>query len=435
MSNRWLFSLLLAGVASVAGAADPEVRVRIVYTLDQVEATPSGTWNVREIDGAKTWAIAADTDVKIAARPDGVAIVGAEGKDIAVSKGLTLETDAPENAFLLEGIPFGIGWWWESKEDRRYEGRLEARVTAEGKLDLVLIQPIEEYLRGVVPSEIGGDAPPEALKAQAVAARSETVVALRTGKYRGPHYDLCADVECQAFSGIGKRTSATDAAIQATRSLILSYKGDAIGAYYASNCGGHSENVENVWPDRSGAVPYWSGHADGPTTETLDLTSEPDFLRWLDSSPPVFCNPARNSKLPSWSGRNFRWERKFTADELSTMVARRKDIGRVTAIRPGKRGISGRFIESTFVGEKGEISVGPELAIRQMVEPPLRSAAFVVTTEGPAGRPDSFTIRGAGWGHGVGMCQTGAIARALSGQDFKAILVHYYHEADVTAAY
>src|SRR5690606_33512984 len=136
----------------------------------------------------------------------------------------------------------------------------EIRVTKEGKLNAIVILPLDEYLRGVVPSEIGSTSPPEALKVQAIAARGETLVALRTRKYAGDHYDICADVNCQVFSGTRNRSEQADAAIKATRGLALFHEGEPIGAYYASNCGGFSENAHFVWPDRHpDPVPYWMG--------------------------------------------------------------------------------------------------------------------------------------------------------------------------------
>ncbi|MCC7392408.1 hypothetical protein IT571_08650 [Candidatus Sumerlaeota bacterium] len=105
------------------------------------------------------------------------------------------------------------------------------------------------------------------------------------------------------------------------------------------------------------------------------------------------------------------------------------------AITPIERGPSGRLKKVKFVGEKGELEVGPELAIREIWNPPLRSAAFVVDTEGKAEMPDKFIMTGAGWGHGVGMCQTGAVIRATNGQTFRDIIGHYYKGAEITAVY
>ena len=156
-----------------------------------------------------------------------------------------------ENATLtIKNVPFGVGWWWEGKEDRTYEGELNIYKTNENKFEVVVHLPLEQYLKGVVPYEIGTDSPLEALKAQAVAARSEAIIALNSKLYSGEHYDLTSDVECQVFSGNRRRTEKSDLAVDETKSLILSENGKPINAYYASNCGGHSELIINVWGDR-----------------------------------------------------------------------------------------------------------------------------------------------------------------------------------------
>ena len=117
----------------------------------------------------------------------------------------------------IKNIPFGVGWWWENKEDRTYEGEFHFYVTNENKFEIVIHLPLEEYLKGVVPYEIGGDSPLEAIKAQAVAARSEAIMALTSNLYRGEHHDLTSDVECQVFSGNKKRTEVSNRAVVETK--------------------------------------------------------------------------------------------------------------------------------------------------------------------------------------------------------------------------
>jgi stage II sporulation protein D len=442
MMRRFLSGLLvLAAVPALftVGAAsveeEPMVGVRIVYTLDEIKATPSESYYLRVFD--EETRVTLEPAQPLVIKTDGAAITATSGdKELLKGAVLDLTPGSPAGSLTIEKVPYGIGWWWAGVEDRDYEGKIQIRINENKKLDVVVTLPIEEYLRGVVPSEIGGDSPAEALKAQAVAARSETVTALRKRTYAGDHYDMCADVECQVYSGTKKRTEATDAAIKATRGLVLTYKDEPIPAFYASNCGGCSEDAWNVWPSRTGPVPYWSSRFDTAEAPTIDLKTEEGARQWVTSEPDVFCNPKSRKDLPNWSTKNFRWKVETTADQLTALVAKKKDIGRVLAIKPGTRGPSGRLISATFVGEKGELEVGPELAIRQIWEPPLRSSCFVVDVEGgTAERPEKFTMTGAGWGHGVGMCQTGAVSRAVSGQDFRTILGHYYKDSEVKEAY
>ena len=238
---------------------------------------------------------------------------------------LSLKSDDPASTLKIKNVPYGIGWWWEGIEDRIYEGEIEISINENKKFDVIVTLPLEKYLCGVVPYEIGNDAPLEALKSQVIAARSETVNALISGKYRGNNFDLCADVECQVFAGNNKRTPETDKAVEETKGLCLFYGDEVIGAYYASNCGGISEDVENVWPDRSGPVPYWSSHFDSNKKLNYDPKNNPE--EWINSNPDVFCNPNLHPELPEWSKKNFRWQVEMNNDELSNNLNEIKEIG------------------------------------------------------------------------------------------------------------
>ncbi len=433
IATAFLAACATPPVAPDPGPEDPLVRVRVVYTLDSVDAWTAGGYVVSAGEATPVGQSLPDgSEIRLAAEGNNVVLTSG-GTQILRAPQIDFEPQEDDTMLHIASVPFGIGWWWEGVEDRSYMGHIRTFVNDDGLLDVVVTLPLEQYLRGVVPQEIGADSPAEALKAQAVAARSDTIIALRTGKYEGPGFDICADVECQVYGGAGKHAPGTDAAIRATRGLVLTYHGEPFSGFYASNCGGHSEDIQNVWPHRSAnGEPYWSGYFDAPEPYDYDLRNEADLRRWLEASPDVYCNPAAHDPYPQWAARNFRWEREFTAEEMAEHAARRQDIGRVLRIELPERGVSGRAIQARFIGEDGQFEVGPELPIRQVWDPPLRSAAFVVDTEnGADGVPERFVIRGAGWGHGVGMCQTGAIVRAHQGQDFRQILQAYYRESDV----
>ncbi len=411
--------------------AEPTIRVLLVSSVSSISMIPRSP--CRLVAGAAGEVARLDAGTTLTVFVKDGAIAWSPGASGAAS--LRLEPAAPGGAIKIRQVPVGVGWWWESAEDRVYEGALDIYPQANGNLEIVIALPLEEYLRGVVPSEIGATSPLEALKAQAVAARSEALQALASRKYAGEHYDICSDVECQAYSGAKKRTPVSDEAVQATRGLIMVFEGQPISAYYASNCGGHTEDIRNVWPDRAHEKSYWDIAAfDSEEAHDYDLTREDDLRRWLAGAPPAWCNPA-TSQVPGWAASNHRWERRVEAAQLSAWVAKRKEIGRVTGLRALRRGPSGRMIEAEFTGERGVLTLGPELAIRQVFDPPLKSAAFVVDAEGPAERPEVFIVRGAGWGHGVGMCQTGAIAMAHRGKTFQEILRHYYRTSRLLPAW
>ncbi|HOE63534.1 MAG TPA: SpoIID/LytB domain-containing protein [Candidatus Sumerlaeota bacterium] len=413
---------------------NPIIRVLLVHSSPNLTIVPATLWKAKKLDGSAIADLPALAEAKIFFSNGKILLECSGGKFTLDS--FALEATEPCGIMEIKKVPFGVGWWWEGTQDRTYEGRIEIFPNAKGNLDVVNVLTMEEYLRGVVPSEIGPTSPQEALRAQAVAARSEALLALMTGKYAGTHHDTGSDVESQAFTGTTKRTAGSDESVLATRGLALIFEGKPIPAYYASSCGGHTEDIRNVWHERVGEKSYWDTAVyDGEKTFDYDLSKEEYLRRWLEADPNVFCNPNKYN-VPDWASKNFRWEREITADDLSKRIASsKKDIGRVIAIKPIKRGSSGRLIEVEFVGETGSLIAGPELEIRQVFDPPLKSAAFVVDTQGPQSRPDKFIIRGAGWGHGVGMCQTGAIAMAHSGKNFREILAHYYPTSRVESVY
>ena len=316
-------------------------------------------------------------------------------------------------------MPYGQGWWWDGKETRTYEGNLHFYATDSHHFDGVLQLSLEDYVMGVIPYEIGSETPLEALKAQAIAARTEIVQTLVSGKYKGDYYDVCADVECQVFAGNAKRTSRTDSAVTLTKSQVLMYHNEVIDAYFASNCGGKSERVEKVWPWRGGAKPYLVSKYDVLSpSDSIDLFKpQSEFHEWLNDSANVVCNPFIYDDLPSWSKANYRWEKSLPLATFDSLhILERGESGRIHNAKVWKNGIDTTY---SF-----------ELAIRKIGVPPLRSSAFTFE------RTDSsWHFSGAGWGHGVGMCQSGAVSRALRGKKADEILSHYFTGTKLVNSY
>ncbi|MCH8496606.1 MAG: SpoIID/LytB domain-containing protein [Balneolales bacterium] len=200
------------------------------------------------------------------------------------------------------------------------------------------------------------------------------------------------------------------------------YENEVIDAYYASNCGGMSEQVEKVWPWRSGPKPYLISQFDGVGTQSIDPQNDIDS--WLNTEVLSWCNPNIHTELPDWSKANFRWEREvFPSDFVA-------GFAHVDSLRILERGASGRIhrLQAWQQGVATELDF--ELAIRQMNHPPLRSSAFTWTQT-----DSSFVFKGAGWGHGVGMCQSGAVARAISGIQHDDILAHYFPGTRLVAVF
>jgi SpoIID/LytB domain protein len=410
-------------------STEPEVRVRIIDSLKELMISFHGRWNMSA--GNKSELFSDTSGLVLFSLKDGNIQIKKNDEQIDTGvKKISITPISDTNDIIIKNVPYGKGWWWEGKEDRVYEGEIYIYAAIENYLEVVVKLPLEEYLKGVVPYEMGNDSPLESLKAQAVAARSEAVIALTSNLYSGEHYNLTSDVECQVFSGNKKRTALTDKAVVETRGIILSEDRYPINAYYASNCGGHSELIENVWPDRPAPKSYNVAFKDDKERSTLDLSTENRVRKWINSQPEVFCNPNLGTELPPWSQKNFRWKKELDVASISKMIAGEKNLGSLIEIKPLKRGISGRMYQARFIFEKDSFDVMGELAIRLLWHPSLRSACFVVDKI-----DDMFVLNGAGWGHGVGMCQSGAVAQAKQGLRFRSILQHYYPKAELMSLY
>lgn len=341
-----------------------------------------------------------------------------------------------ENQLLkIQDVPYGIGWWWEGKEDRFYNCDLELAINKNNLIDVIAVLSIEKYLEGVVPNEIGSDAPFEALKAQVISARTETMHALISRKYARENYDICSDVDCQVYGGINKKNAITDSAIKITEGLCLTFNDEIIPAYFASNCGGMSESIEKVWKHRSPAVDYYLPRFDSDNNLSLNPNQNPDEL--IKISPDVFCNPKYRPQLPEWSRKNFRWKVEIAKEVLIQNLNKIKYISDLKKIEIIERGYSGRIIKMKFVGKTDSLLLDSELSIRKVINPPLKSSNFIFENFMPSDTeiPDTLIFIGAGWGHGVGLCQSGAVGRALSGQNFEKILLHYYPNTKIKKIY
>jgi len=320
-----------------------------------------------------------------------------------------------------------FGFWEERREDRTYKGVLEVGFGKDGALQVTEFVDLETYLSGVVPSEMPASWPKAALEVQAVAARTETLAKIGT-RHVADGFDLCATVHCQAYGGLTRRAPSTTAVVRATRGEVLMDGIRPVDAVYSMNCGGHTENVENVWsllaePALRGKLDAVDGRRRLPSP-----IGEEEIVRWVTTKPDVACSVSSRPE-------NFRWRKTYRADELDALVAAKIDVGTVLDVIPLDRGVSGRLKGVKVVGTRGERVVRKELAIRSLFGG-LFSAAFIVEIDRDgSGKPVAFTFTGAGRGHGVGMCQDGARGLATRGATYREILTHYYTGAEIVKLY
>ena len=351
----------------------------------------------------------------------------ADGTPLGTSEGpIRAETPGGEG-FEVRSVEFAVGYPNHGFETRAYRGGLSFAADAAGTIALVNLVTLEDLLRGLVPSEIFAAAPTEALRAQAVTARGEVLAKVGTRHLADP-YLLCSEQHCAVYRGKTGETAATNAAVEATRGLALfSTEGRLVDSVYSAVCGGHTEDNDAVW----GGVPDPSLRGRPDVLEPVPGMPDPRRApeKFLSFDLPAACRRGRFAQPTK-----YRWEKRFTAPQIDALVEPLK-IGSVRHLQPLERGTSGRVRLLLVSGTRGATELRGELTIRRQFGM-LNSALFVVSEERDGqGNPVAFAFRGGGWGHGVGLCQTGAIGRAESGQDYRAILRHYFNGAEVVRIY
>jgi SpoIID/LytB domain protein len=251
-------------------------------------------------------------------------------------------------------------------------------------------------------------------------------------------FDVCADDHCQRYQGVSKIISqAANDAVEATRGVFLIYEDEICDARYSKACGGISENFENVWEEKR--VPYLTPVSDAERKHA-PLTSEADAEKWILGSPEAHCNTndgkILKQVLPSFDQETtdfFRWKVRYKAKELEDLIKEKSgiDFGEIQDLVPVERGSSGRIMKLRIQGAKRTMTVGRELEIRRWLSKShLYSSAFVVRREG-----ERFVLHGAGWGHGVGLCQIGAAMMATKGSKAEEIVKHYFRGAHLKKLY
>ena len=308
-----------------------------------------------------------------------------------------------------------------------YRGRLQL-VRGGGGMRVINQVRIDDYLKGVLPAEIG-PSPMEALKAQAVAARSETIFKLATNRHTADGFDLCTQVHCQAYKGMRLETADSNRAVDETVGYVLmNGEGRILDAVYSNVCGGVSAGAEDVWDSRP--IPGLSPVFDSARrTGTPRLGSEDAFRRFMDETgADHFCDSS-NAGYPKYALKYYRWRKSLSADELRKAAG----VGRVRDIQVTERRESGRVRKLRISGDSGEKVIEKELPIRNALG--LWSGLFYLDVRKAGGYVENVTFVGGGNGHGVGLCQQGARIMAARGIGFDRILQHYYPGTSLARVY
>ncbi|MDP3915518.1 MAG: SpoIID/LytB domain-containing protein [Bacteroidota bacterium] len=377
-----------------------------------------------------------------------------------------------EASFELNDVTIGIKFHWERKEDQVFKGSLKIIIENE-KLTAINILPLEDYLVSVISSEMSATSSPELLKAHAITSRSwllaQTIKSndlQNSGKFyqtisetpeefirwydREDHlnFDVCGDDHCQRYQGITRQsTKLVEQAVEETRGMLLMDGENVCDARFSKSCGGISETFENVWEPEVHS--YLQAIVDNPETPEgfdTDLTNEKAAEKWIRNAPPAFCN-TRDKEVLSQVLNDYdqetkdfyRWSLTYQQADLAELIARKsgKDFGAILDLIPVERGKSGRLKKIKIVGSKLTLTIGKELEIRKILsESHLYSSAFVVDKLNITdGIPGEFILTGAGWGHGVGLCQIGAAMMGAKGYKYEEILLHYFKGATISKEY
>lgn len=384
---------------------------------------------------------------------------------------LLFEPNDTQSSFTLEDVTIGVNFHWERKEAQTFLGKLRF-IVENNNICAINELPVETYLISVISSEMRATSSLELLKAHAVISRSWLLAQMEQRKAENnnavkqpslfktdeeivrwydredhKHFDVCADDHCQRYQGITKAANKhVVEAIKQTAGEILTSRGEICDARYSKCCGGAVEEFQYCWENIK--KPYLQALPDTmpDTTSLPNLTNEAVARQWILSSPNAFCNTT-DQKVLSQVLNDFdqettdfyRWTQIYSQAEVKQLLEEKLEVqfGNIIDLIPLERGKSGRIYRLKIIGTQRTLIIGKELEIRRALSKShLYSSAFVIEkVDIKDGVPQQFIIKGAGWGHGVGLCQIGAAMMGVQGYRYDEILLHYYKSAEITKAY
>lgn len=392
---------------------------------------------------------------------------------IEADKEIIFEPDDIDlESFLIKDVTIGVKFHWQRKEKQRFLGTLRL-LKDNDKIVVINIIPVEKYLSSVISSEMSAKSSLQMLKSLAVVSRSWLLAQMEKSKSikkkqsqysnesrslselikwydREEHalFDVCADDHCQRYQGITKiSTRAARQAVEETAGLVLMYNNKICDARFSKSCGGITEDFHNVWEPVS--HPYLTSVIDykfEPENYKLNFSEERNANKWIKGKPSAFCNTNDDKILAQVlidydreTKDFYRWKVEYTQTELSDIISKKSGIifGDIVDLIPVERGHSSRLVKLKIVGTKNELTIGKELEIRRVLSlTHLYSSAIVIEKQQiEKNIPGKFIIYGAGWGHGVGLCQIGAAVMAEKGHLFDEILFHYFKNAKLNRIY
>ncbi|MBL7047663.1 MAG: SpoIID/LytB domain-containing protein [Candidatus Marinimicrobia bacterium] len=396
------------------------------------------------------------TITRVEINNDGLLVTGANIDEVFPSK-FTIqrkkqtEDQIPKNLIQIHPIVAGRSFHWRKIVTAELPGNIEFNVR-NGFLMVIDEVPLEQYLMCVATSEMSAACPTTFIETQTIVARS-WFLAKAEQKHSDLGIDVCNDDCCQRYQGAGNLTDHSVEGTKSTYGQVLMYDGEICDARYSKSCGGMTERFENVWKGES--VPYLSSIPDMPAeykSDDLSLSEENKARDWIMSNPEAYCSPryVPERQLKKYLGSvdeecsYYRWSLEYSQREITDLTNRKLSLNArsILGFIPERRGASARLIELgiryiNLNNHEGLHHLRSEYEIRQVLHPQfLYSSALVVIPEKvQAGIPGRFKFAGAGWGHGVGMCQIGALGMAQMGHSTNDILTHYYPGSSLNKIY
>tara|TARA_B100000900_G_scaffold354528_1_gene323281 strand:- start:218 stop:1474 length:1257 start_codon:yes stop_codon:yes gene_type:complete len=362
-------------------------------------------------------------------------------------KEIILKGSHSEDFFIIHSVPAGRGFHWEKTIDVKVAGNIHIK-NSDGNIFVVNEIKLEQYLASVATSEMGSACPPALLEAQTIVARS-WIIAASEQKHSKLGIDACNDDCCQRYQGITNITAKSKQASKKTIGHFLIFDDRICDTRYSKSCGGISENNENVWDESP--KPYLRAVFDSPSEVIPDLSNNQELQTWIKDPPSCYCGNEYidEKELKKYIGKvdkkgtYFRWTVSYTQKELTKIVNQKCDTSfdLIRSLKPLKRGISGRITNLEISGLENKksriLQLDSEYKIRDALHPEfLYSSAFIIILNLDDSQiVKSLTLKGAGWGHGVGLCQIGALGMALSQKTSAEILSHYFPSTKIKKMY
>jgi SpoIID/LytB domain protein len=378
--------------------------------------------------------------LKIESRIDSLFIKGDKHKDIIISP----ISDNTNKYLIIDSVSAGRGFHWQKNIETKLPGKIIIK-NSDGYIFLINELPLEQYLPYVATAEMNADCPTALLEAQTIAARS-WLLANRKANHPELDIDACNDDCCQRYQGVVDVPNQSLQAIKNTFGQVIFYDNQICNARYSKSCGGISESSENVWGGEP--IPYLSSIADFPS-KNIKMD---DLLNFINSFPPAFCSEkyVKPSDVQQYlgkvdkSGSYYRWEITYSQDKMTSIINQKLELNatEIINILPLNRGLSGRIIrlKIDYINKSNtekSIILNNEYDIRNALHKQfLYSSAVTIEQKLDENRNiKSFKFNGAGWGHGVGLCQIGALGMALHGYSSEDILKHYFKNSIIKKIY